>query len=452
MPIFTRRRLQSMLSELADAGVEAPKLADLRARLENKRVDQALPAEMELGIVWALSKLGGVEIEPRWFGVRRPDAFSTQLIPGSGCAVEITAISDARLAQDDDMRRIATRLVEIANRFRRGSGRHLFFQFAEETRRGATGRIRRRRLEKNFVPDATTISAMHAWLAQEGPRGPLRLSQHGTELAVHWKAEPQHAQFNFFSSMPAEAYSLRANPLYEALADKGRQLASPAFSGLRCIVIADAGCRMLRHLDEPMRSQGAVTGRQVIQGFLWDDRPTVDLVITMAPVRQPRFNNYGPGELQWTTSLFARPGLTVDFTGIQKLVGLLPVPRFEGYQARSLQQQGAFRPDARGWYLGMSMSSTGARMTIKISARALLDLLAGRLPLEHFQHQTGLEEAPTQRNIVAHRLEQGDTLSSIGIERAGVDEDDDWLVLQFDRDPAAAGLTVPTKRPGAENA
>ena len=55
MPIFTRRRLQAMLHDLAPC-VDVSKLYDLRARLENKRVGQVLPAELELGVVWALSK------------------------------------------------------------------------------------------------------------------------------------------------------------------------------------------------------------------------------------------------------------------------------------------------------------------------------------------------------------------------------------------------------------
>ncbi|MGE4088358.1 MAG: hypothetical protein AB7F93_09760 [Immundisolibacter sp.] len=62
-----------MLDDLSDR-MDLAKLSDLRARLESKRVDQALPAEMELGVLWALSKLGEVEIEPEWFGARRPDA------------------------------------------------------------------------------------------------------------------------------------------------------------------------------------------------------------------------------------------------------------------------------------------------------------------------------------------------------------------------------------------
>jgi len=62
-----------MLDDMA-AFTDGSQLSGLRARIESKRADQALPAEMELGVLWALSKLGYVEIEPEWFGTRRPDA------------------------------------------------------------------------------------------------------------------------------------------------------------------------------------------------------------------------------------------------------------------------------------------------------------------------------------------------------------------------------------------
>jgi hypothetical protein len=127
---------------------------------------------------------------------------------------------------------------------------------------------------------------------------------------------------------------------------------------------------------------------------------------------------------------------------MSKLISLLPPPRFEGYQARSLQQQAAYRHNARGWYVETRMTLGPSVMTIRISARAVLDLLAGRISLEQFQRFTGLEDKPTQANIFKHRLSQGDILSSARLEPGGVDEDDDWLVLELGRDPSAAPLTL----------
>jgi len=430
-----------MLHDLAQC-VEVSKLNDLRARLENKRVDQVLPAELELGVVWALSKMGDVEVEPDWYGARRPDAYTERLFEGYACAVEITAISDARLAQEDDMRRVATRLCEVANKIRKGQGKHLHFHFGEESGHTSTGYLRWRNIDRDFVPTEATTELIRTWLQQGGEKPPLQVIQGKTSIAIAWSVTPQHPHSNFFSSMPAEAYSLENNPLHEALEEKSKQLASPNFEGLRCVVVADAGSRMLRHLNESMRSPGTVTGNQVIVHFLGKADSAVDVVLALSPYRAPSLFGLQLKPLSWRSSLWVRSGLHVDPCGVGTLVALLPPPRFEGYQARSLQQQAAFRQDALGWYLGKTIESGTTGMTIKISARAFLDLLAGRITLEQFHHFSGLENGSTKRNIFAHRLDQGDTLSSVKIEHGGLDEDDDWLVIDLQQDPSAGPLKL----------
>ncbi|HSJ78933.1 MAG TPA: hypothetical protein VK913_09405, partial [Erythrobacter sp.] len=62
MAVFARRRLQMMIVGLSHL-LDDAKMRDLIGRIESKRIDQALPAEIELGILWALSQLGEVEIE-----------------------------------------------------------------------------------------------------------------------------------------------------------------------------------------------------------------------------------------------------------------------------------------------------------------------------------------------------------------------------------------------------
>ena len=342
------------------------------------------------------------------------------------------------------MRRVATRLCEVANKFRKGLGRHLHFQFAEASGYTDKGYSRRRLVEKDFVPTDPTAEQLGAWLALRSDRPPLTLHQGNTYVTVTWHAIRQHPQFNFFSSMPAEAYSLEDNPLYEALTEKAHQLASPTFAGLRCVVVSDAGSRLLRDQDTNMRTHGTVTGRQVIEHFLREAAGAVDVVLVLSPYRN-NLNFHRREPVRWRFSGFARPGLQLSDSGVTKLVAALPPPRFEGYQARTLQQQAAFRHDARGWYVATTITSGRPRMTIKISARALLDLLAGRITVEKFHHFVGLEDKPDQPNIFKHRLEQGDILSDVKIEPGGLDEDDDWLVLELKEDPSAALLRVPSK-------
>ncbi len=344
------------------------------------------------------------------------------------------------------MRRISARVCEFANTVRKGHGKHLRFFFVEEYGNTTAGYVRRRRIDRDFAIDEVTRKALRDWLEQADLSASLEIRQGGTHFVVTWQEMEQLSHRNFFSSMPAEAYSLEDNPLFDALNEKKKQLSIPAFEGLRCIVVADAGARMLRDLNPSMPFAGPVTGRQVIEHFLSGAEGGVDAIVVLSPKRKLHGRNRVNEKLEWRADLFLRHGLALDGSGLSDLVAHLPRPRFEGYQARSLQQQAAYRHDACGWYLGTQITSMKTAMTIKVSARALLDLLAGRITLTQFQYHAGLEDTPTHRNIFAHRLSQGDILSHVEIESGGVDEDDDWLVVHFKNDPAAAPLMVNASR------
>jgi hypothetical protein len=51
-----------------------------------------------------------------------------------------------------------------------------------------------------------------------------------------------------------------------------------------------------------------------------------------------------------------------------------------------------------------------------------------------------------EKSLVGHCLNSGMTLSSVTVESAGLDADDDYLVLNFSDDPAARALELPSKR------
>jgi len=55
-----------MLDQIASVLAEG-KGKDILGRLNHlKNVEQALPAEMELALLWAIRSLGDLEVEPEW--------------------------------------------------------------------------------------------------------------------------------------------------------------------------------------------------------------------------------------------------------------------------------------------------------------------------------------------------------------------------------------------------
>jgi hypothetical protein len=94
--------------------------------------------------------------------------------------------------------------------------------------------------------------------------------------------------------------------------------------------------------------------------------------------------------------------------------------------------------DAVGKYVPTSMGVGRDRLTLKISARAVQELMAGRFSLEQFRNWSFGEDNPVRRQI-----EAGRTISSVRFEPQGDSEEDDYLVFEFRDDASARPLRMP---------
>jgi hypothetical protein len=437
MPIFARRRLQAMLDDLAPRLTSA-KAADLHGRLEHDDTKTALAAEIELALLWGVGQVADLTVEPTLSSGRRPDLHSSNLFASRPAFVEITAISDDTFSGAEDMDRAANIVVGLVDRVRKGASAHLHFEFLETHGYDASGYYRRRRVTSDFKLTQALENVLRGWLT--GPNwpapNPLRLTDEQIDVVIHWKSFV-HPKFRTFSSMPAVAYDLENNHLFKALRKKERRLSAVPPGTLKCILLGDVGCRILREL-RPM-SITEVNGDQIIRHFL--RRSDVDVIGIVSAhhsssVMMPAFNSP-----VWTVNVYDRcaPLAEPEYTRLNALPAALPRPHLEGYQARVLHRQGAFHPQARGRYLGMTIASRRGSATMKISARLLQDFLAGRITREQFQFAA----FGNNKNLFEHWLQMGFTLQDARVEKAGTDEDDDYLVFDFGPDVAAMPLKMP---------
>lgn len=81
-------------------------------------------------------------------------------------------------------------------------------------------------------------------------------------------------------------------------------------------------------------------------------------------------------------------------------------------------------------------------MTISLSVRTLLDLIAVRLTRERFQHAIGVGDSRGRANLFMHCLDRDEVISAIRLEPSGVDEDDDCVGIEFPKDPSASALPM----------
>lgn len=446
MTIFSRRRLQSMLDELAPI-LDNRKRKDLLARLNHKKKeDQALPAEMELALLWATHSLGEMEIEPEWWGdSKRPDAVTDFLVQGRTAAIEIAATNDNSLSGEAEMYAIAQQIGEVASRAKAGIGDYLSYRFGETSGYDAGKYYRRRLAPKDFRLDENQRAGIAGWVASgQSTTIGLRVQTNAVDVVIEHKSYKQTRFHNISSSMPAEAHSLNDNPLYELLKRKKRQLKAAAQGTLRILFIADVGSSLLNRMGRMGWSDPAgrtVSGDQIIRHFVGTYADDVDAVVVFSPTIEHSSwlgsDPSGRNSKRWSVGMFGTSALPEIPEALDLIAAMLPAPHYEGYQARSLFRQGAFSPDRHGQYLGMTVTTNGKdnRHSIRFPARLLVDLLAGRITEEWFQnyHTSGGRNA----NLFAHWLNMGMTLSDAEMVPRNVDEDDDHIILHFSDDPAA---------------
>jgi len=437
MPIFTRRRLQSMLNELAPQ-LAGSKTQDLVNRIESKQIEQALPAELELGVIWGLGQIGPIEVEPEWYSERTaPDVLSENLFEGHQTIVEIAGLSDSALPGDKGMRNASRKLSLEANKIQRGAGEFLSYFFFEETELVDQESIRRICVPESLKVSEHLRNNLRAWLLDHDRRASEKLNLRDGRLnvLVEWN-EKRQSQFNFRSSMPPEIRSNKKNYVLGVLKRKSKQLRSPLFDGLKCVVLGDVGSTALRRSQNWDPTNRVIQGGQIARRFLKNGQSGIDVIIILSARKKRRDLSALTETTKWEAEVYSNVELKLD--GVREFVAALPPPRLEGYQIRQLHEQQAFSPEGRGFYLGTSISGgRGIDTKIRFSSRALLDFLAGRETKERFMRLLGTR---ADNNLFRIQLEMGRTISSIKLEPGGLDEDDDYIVVTFEDDAGAGNL------------
>lgn len=292
MPLFTRRQLQNWLDELSPV-LSGPKANDFVARIEDKAPEQALPAEMELAVLWAIAKLGNMEIEPKKYSPsgKTPEAISKVLIPGVETVIEVTAPSDSSLPGEAGMRKASNVIINAANGIRRRAGQSLRF-FYRESRTYTNGKLDRKiKVPKTLIMTPTINQSLRDWLNDpslaEGSI--LDICEAELDVQLTWHKQAQVGNV-YRSSMPAEVHNITKNYLFESLKRKASQLRNDDFLGIRCLIICDAGSTLLRKIDNRAHMETSVSGEKIIKNFLHQENAGLDIVVVVSPRRRARGN------------------------------------------------------------------------------------------------------------------------------------------------------------------
>lgn len=429
-----------MLDDIAPL-ILGEKRRDLVGRLNNKRVDQALPAEMELLAIWSLRTFPILELEPFWCaGGKKPEAFVEKFHEERDALIEVIAVSDNDLSGERDMDTCSQIFVNYANRKRKGAGDKLYFEFGESSRQDDDGRnVRYRQAPPKYEPSMGTLEAFENWLSSAHPDGPgFEVQEHGLSVRIVSKEIKLPRYHNFHSSMPAECYSLSDNFLFRRLKEKATQLSSDYSDSLKLLFVFDAGSRFISRRERTtggnwsaIHRSGPFSAREVIEHYFSRYPRKVDAVIIFSPQVS---RHWRTGKKQEWSYLIVSQNNCPDISNtIGRLCKDFPIPRFDGFNARSLHRQGAMEPISRGWYMGTEVNSNEEKTVLRFSSRVLLDVLSGRAPPRLLNEALTLGHSGT---VVASLLDHGYSVASICIDSGAPDMDDDWIVLEFQKDAA----------------
>jgi hypothetical protein len=217
------------------------------------------------------------------------------------------------------------------------------------------------------------------------------------------------------------ALSRKKNPLWTQLVKKATQLEAAASIAQIGIIACDAGCSLFNR----NAALGTFTATDIIQQF-FSEHPTVTFVLLLTVKRtahqepvfriEPSF--YSPRPDSDTIRLR---------TTLSDALARLPKPVLDPLNAYIQRRE-------TGYPCGRLGVFTLRGNSVKISARTILELLAGR-------------RTPSEINESFERLlQQGRMITRIRVEKSEDDSDDDWLTIEFGKpDPAISPFVVKPK-------
>ncbi|MEJ2632091.1 MAG: hypothetical protein P8011_15800 [Acidihalobacter sp.] len=433
--------MQQMLDEIAPWMPEKP-FTELLRRL-NASYTNRLPQMWELVWLYALGSVLPVEHEhplPNgkpdvWFSVTDEE----RVVP---VVADITTLSDATLHKANPFEQLSDAVHEQARKAgMQGGGFHISVSHREAGASGAgkvqlqipTGPEFERLVKRHIKPFARRVAAE--------PTDPhkLEVDEVGARFVVEYKGPSQYSGGSCRSY--DNVLSLKNNALFNRLNDKTRQLRGAPEGAIRMLVVCDGDCALLSH---PSSLEG-FNAQQVAEHFLRGSQ-TIDLVLLVTVVEESvsafgrRSHRYMSCEL-----VAAPPGRRPAHMNagvvaavrrvLDDAVMKLPEPLMMPNNALRRNLDSEWSASMEGGY-----EQRGDR--IKVSARAVLELLAGAMTYERFADVHGWTE--DRSDLLRSCLASGQLFRKVRIEHLGPGQDDDWLVFEFGPpDPAISTFRMP---------
>lgn len=436
--IFSRRDLQRSINRLANV-LEPHDLQKIVAAL-NRQDRERLPKMWELVVLDALSQVAPLRHEVELPSGRKPD-FELSVVRPSGELLlivgDVATVSDAGLDEQNPIDVLFREGPRIARRVGLEPN-HLGYT-VDGDRSGRPGDAR---VKLQLPPKGKLLEVLNGpvkeWMknvkAQGVKTSSYEYDNEGFKFTVKYNQSQQYHSGSFTSYDVAA--SLEKNPLYKALRSKRDQIDSAPTGSLRLIVVCDGDSAVLSR-TALSSGNGTYSAKQITSHFL-NKTSGIDAVLlcTVDDVGT-RFSGHNY-QLRFDLEVADKAIAAEHMSSATKELGgllrqaatLFPKPYQMPVNAAMRCRDSAVSRSHNGAYCMQSDR-------IKISARGLLELLAGKITLEkyHADHPWGNGE---MGNVFELAQREGRSISLAQIEPMEY-PDDDWVAFEFgEPDPAAS--------------
>ena len=442
MALFARRQVQDAIDQCGrfmSAEAIARKVADLNA--SNRH---SLPAEWEIMLSAAVSRLCPVRYEPNLGGPRRADLLMMPCGHGTtGCLVEITTISDENAHKKNPYDRICSEIYRKVKKL--GAPAEGWSINVAGTRIGTYRDAEVRLLLGSGKPQDLFDEQFHAFV--RGVRAnPTTRSVHqwrGKLLSIDLSYDPSGRGLSYGHMSYTVVHSLQHNPLTSALKAKTKQLRQTGYPGPYGVVICDGDCNIL---TTTLTGSGvSFSLRDILFHFMQSNRHLAFVLILGVETRPPSLLGHNRFHQVMRIKHGVRDGADpVAVETLNRLIAAaasLPAPLASPANATRRYNRGDERESWR--FPGGSVSVSQNKITL--SSRALLEILAGRRSPEEF-FRAFSDDWMLRGNFFDRQRTEGRSITAARVLTG--QHDDDQIEFTFGSpDPAVTQYRGPSTSP-----
>ncbi|MDH2243510.1 hypothetical protein N5J70_16295 [Pseudomonas sp. GD03909] len=425
--IFSRRAVQEALNQLRKR-MDSPSINNLAKRL-NTPGKVRISAMWEVIIITSLQRMGNVECEQELSSGRRPDIFFDN---GNGLEffADITCISDENLDKENPIEHFHKTLLDAISKLGLPLGGH---DLRVESKKISTSRgskiILRLPSQANipkFIAEKI-IPELKSLMATTSERY-LRIVINNEEAGLTLSVDRTGGQFNSMGHASYDKPSIvDRNPLFNALRAKSKQLKSA--DGIKGIIVCDGDSRSLSK-NGPHQGDDAY----FICNEFFRQHNSIDFIMLIS-VEEIRKNPLRPQEVDRITT--ARMASRNGFTRLSEIERIFDSALKHFPTPVNSPVNAVYRARDQGYGIGNLGGFSMSGNKLRVSSRAVMDVLSGRKSVEQFNRDHQWNETSGNliiKNPFERYLIEGRLPVKVLVEP---DDDDDWIEFEFgDRDSA----------------